>query len=47
MFPYKKKIKCPACPPSLKLTALIASLIPKECKQAIISSQEDKQGIKV
>ena len=28
-----------------KITAFIASLVPRECKQAIISSQEDKQGI--
>ena len=30
----------------LEITALIASLVPQECKQPIISSQEDKQGIK-
>ena len=30
----------------LEITALTASLIPRECKQAIISSQEDKQDIK-
>ena len=29
----------------LEITALIASLILRECKLAIISSQEDKQGI--
>ena len=28
------------------ITTLIASLVPRECKQAIISSQKDKQGIK-
>ena len=31
---------------TLRITALIASFVPWECKQAIISSQEDKQGIK-
>ena len=30
----------------LEISALIAFLVPRECKQAIISSQEDKQGIK-
>ena len=29
----------------LEIIALIVSLVPRECKQAIISSQEDKQGI--
>ena len=29
----------------LVITALIASLIPRECKQAVIPSQELKQGI--
>ena len=30
----------------LEITALITSLVPQECKQAIISSQEDKLGVK-
>ena len=29
-----------------QITALIASLVPWECRQPIISKQEDKQGIK-
>ena len=33
-------------PTKTKITALIASLAPWECKQAIMSSQEEKQGIK-
>ena len=32
--------------PLLEITALFASLVPWECKQVIISSQEVKQGIK-
>ena len=31
----------------LIITALIASLVPWECKQEIILSREDKQGIKL
>ena len=31
----------------LEITALVASLVPWECKQAIILSQEDKQGVKL
>ena len=31
----------------LEIIALIASLIPGECKQAIVLSQEDKQSIKI
>ena len=36
-----------ACLPSfVEITAIIASLVPWECKQAVISSQEGKQAIK-
>ena len=31
---------------NLSITGLIAYLVPRECKQAIISSKVDKQGIK-
>ena len=42
-FPTKRRISLFSL---LEITALIASLIPQECKQAIISSQEDNQDIK-
>ena len=31
----------------LEITALTATLVPRECKQAILSSQEGKQGFKL